>query len=170
MLARDKLTAAAESARLEGWGWVEVAPRATASELHAFQWARHTRREPSKAEAKRIAKLEVEQDKLDDEDADLSDDGVQPLHEELDRLGNELEAIEQTLIVYAQGVVPMAGAVVSVDHMGGIAGCCGRNRPRRCGRRSGRRLGKVPAAPPAAQKRGMRNRSRPVSRRSWRSA
>ncbi|GKS77358.1 hypothetical protein AVME950_20700 [Acidovorax sp. SUPP950] len=123
-LARDKLTAAAESAQLEGWGWVEVAPRATASELHAFQRARRTRREPSKAEAKRIAKLEAEQskvqDKLDDEDADLSDDGVQALHEELDRLCNELEAIEQTLMVYAPGVVPISGAVVSVDHMGGV--------------------------------------------------
>lgn len=123
-LARDKLAAAAESVQLEGWGWVEVAPRATASELHAFQRARRTRREPNRADAKRIATLEAEQaklqDKLDDEDADLSDDGVQALHEELDRLGNEREAIEQTLMVYAQGVVPMAGAVVSVDHMGSV--------------------------------------------------
>ncbi|MGJ7530704.1 ParB/RepB/Spo0J family partition protein [Variovorax sp. GB1P17] len=123
-LARDQLAAVAESARAEGWGWVDIAPRATASELHAFQRARRTRREPNKAEAKRIAKLEAEQnriqDKLDDEDADLSDDGAQALHDELDRLGNELEAIEQTLMVYAPGVVPMAGAVVSIDHMGGV--------------------------------------------------
>lgn len=123
-LARDKLAAVAESLQSEGWQWVEVAPRATASELHGFQRARRTRREPCRAEAKRIAKLEAEQnklqDKLDDEDADLSDDGVQALHEELDRLGNELEAIEQGLMVYAPGVVPMAGAVVSVDHMGGV--------------------------------------------------
>ncbi|MGJ7609025.1 hypothetical protein ACSFA7_32130 [Variovorax sp. LT1R20] len=123
-LTKDKLTSIAEQIQQEGWGWVEVAPRATASELHAFQRARRTRREPSKAEAKRIAKLEAEQnriqDRLDDEDADLTDDGVQTLHEELDRLGNELEAIEQTLMVYAPGVVPMAGAVVSIDHMGGV--------------------------------------------------
>lgn len=78
-LARDKLSAVAESVRAEGWGWVEAAPRATAAELHDFQRVRPTRREPGKAEAKRIAKLEAEQsriqDKLDDEDADLSDDG-----------------------------------------------------------------------------------------------
>jgi len=123
-LAKDELTGIAERIQREGWGWVEVAPRATASELHAFQRARRTRRQPNKAEAKRIAKLEAEQntvqDKLDDEDADLSDDGVQALHEELDRLGTELEAVEQTLMVYAPGVVPMAGAVVSIDHMGGV--------------------------------------------------
>lgn len=121
-LARDRLAGVAESVQAEGWGWVEVAPRATAAELHQFQRARRTRREPGKAEAKRIAKLEAEQnriqDKLDDEDADLTEDGVQALHEELDRLGNELDAIEQTLMVYAPGVVPVAGAVVSVDHLG----------------------------------------------------
>ncbi len=123
-LARDKLAAVAESVQVEGWGWVEVAPRAAASELHAFQRARRSRHDPNKTEAKRIAKLKAEQNKLqnklEDEDADLSDDGVQALHEELDRLGNELEAIEQGLMVYAPGVVPMAGAVVSVDHMGGV--------------------------------------------------
>ncbi len=123
-LARNKLTTVAEAVQSEGWGWVEIAPRATASELHAFQRVRRTRRDPSKTETKRIAKLETKQnelqDRIDDKDADLSDDGVQALHEELDRLGNDLEAIEQTLIVYAPGVVPMAGAVVSVDHMGGV--------------------------------------------------
>lgn len=121
-LARDRLASVAESVQAEGWGWVEVVPRATAAELHQFQRARRTRREPGKAEAKRIAKLEAEQnriqDKLDDEDADLTEDGVQALHEELDRLGSELDGIEQTLMVYAPGVVPVAGAVVSVDHLG----------------------------------------------------
>jgi ParB family transcriptional regulator, chromosome partitioning protein len=123
-LARAKLAAVAETVQAEGWGWVEVALRATASELHAFQRARRTRRTPNKAEGKRLAKLEAQQaelqDQLDDEDADLSDEEVQARHEALDRLGNELEAIEQTLMVYAPGVVPMAGAVVSVDHLGGV--------------------------------------------------
>ena len=123
-LARDRLASVAESVRSEGWGWVEAVPRATAAELHQFQRARPTRREPGKAEAKRIAKLEAEQariqDRLDDEEADLSDDGVQALHQELDRLGDELDGIEQGLLVYASGVVPLAGAVVSVDHAGAV--------------------------------------------------
>lgn len=123
-LARNKLVAVADEVHAEGWGWVEVAPRATASELHAFQRARRTRRDPNKTEAKRIAKLEAKQnelqDRFDDEDADLSDEDMQALQDELDRLGNDLEAIEQTLMIYAPGVVQMAGAVVSVDHMGGV--------------------------------------------------
>ncbi|MBW8464121.1 ParB/RepB/Spo0J family partition protein [Acidovorax sp.] len=123
-LARDRLADAAESVRAEGWGWVEVTPRVSSAELHAFQRARRSRREPTKAEAKRIEKLEAEQarlqDKLDDEDDDLSDDGAQALHEELDRLGDQLDAIEQTLVVYDPGIVAMAGAVVSVDPMGAV--------------------------------------------------
>ena len=123
-LARDRLADAAESVRAEGWGWVEVTPRVSSAELHTFQRARRSRREPTKAEAKRIEKLEAEQarlqDKLDDEDDDLSDDGAQALHEELDRLGDQLDAIEQTLVVYDPGIVSMAGAVVSVDPMGAV--------------------------------------------------
>ncbi|AVO42541.1 ParB/RepB/Spo0J family partition protein [Simplicispira suum] len=121
-LARDKLEAVAELVRAEGWGWVEAVPRATSAELHQLQRARPTRREPGKAETRRIAKLEAEQariqDKLDDEY--LSDDGAQALQEELDRLGDELDTIEQGLLVYAPGVVPLAGAVVSVDPMGAV--------------------------------------------------
>lgn len=123
-LARDRLADAAESVRAEGWGWVEVTPRVSSAELHTFQRARRSRREPTKAEAKRIEKLEAEQaqlqDKLDEEDDDLSDDSAQALHEELDRLGDQLDAIEQTLVVYDPVIVAMAGAVVSVDSMGAL--------------------------------------------------
>lgn len=123
-LARDKLAAVADSIRIEGWSWVEVAPRATHAELHAFQRARRTRRDPNKLEAKRIAKLEARQhelqDRLDDEDTDLPDEEVQALHEEIDRLGNDLETIDQGLTLYAPDVLALGGAVVSVDHMGGV--------------------------------------------------
>ena len=123
-LARRKLAAAVEQVQMEGWGWVEVAPRTTPAELHAFQRARRTRRELRRAEARRIDKLEAAQrelqDRLDDEEADLDEDGARALQEELDRLGQELDVVEQSLVVYAPGVLEMAGAVVAVDHMGGV--------------------------------------------------
>lgn len=123
-LARDRLADTAESVRAEGWGWVEVTPRVSSAELHTFQRARRSRREPTKAEAKRIEKLEADQarlqNKLDDEDDELSDDGAQALQGELDRLGDQLDAIDQTLVVYDPGIVAMAGAVVSVDPMGAV--------------------------------------------------
>ncbi len=123
-LAREKLAVVADAVRVEGWSWVEVAPRATHAQLQAFQRARRTRRDPNKTEAKCIAKLQGRQnalqDRIDDEETEMTDEDVQGLHEELDRLGNELDAIEQGLILYAPEVLALAGAVVSVDHMGGV--------------------------------------------------
>jgi ParB family transcriptional regulator, chromosome partitioning protein len=123
-LARDKLAGVVDQVRGEGWGWVEVVPRATHAELHAFQRARRARREPSKAEAKRIAKLEAKHrellDRLDDSETDLPDEEVQAMQEEIEGLGNELDAIEQSMVLYAPEVMTQAGAVVSVDHLGGV--------------------------------------------------
>lgn len=124
VLARDKLAPVAEQVRTEGWAWVDAVPRATSSELYQFQRARSTHREPSKAEAKRIAKLEDQQTKLqerlDDENEDMTDEQAQALQAEMDELGNELGAIEQQLVEYPPVVVALAGAVVSVDPMGGV--------------------------------------------------
>jgi len=123
-LARDQLAGVAEDVRAEGWGWVDVVPRATHAELHLFQRVRRERRKPSKAEAKRIAKLEAEQqtlqDRLDDEDADVSDEDAQTLQDQLDALEGQLDAVDQSLTVYAASVVVQAGAVVAVDHVGAV--------------------------------------------------
>ncbi|MFI8617276.1 ParB/RepB/Spo0J family partition protein [Acidovorax sp. NPDC077693] len=123
-LARDKLAPLAEQVRAEGWAWVDAAPRATAADLYQFQRARSTRREPTKTEAKRIAKLEDQQAKLqeqlDDENEDMSDEQAQALHDAMDALGNELEAMERQLVKYPPAVVALAGAIVSVDSMGGV--------------------------------------------------
>ena len=123
-LARDKLTDTAEQVCAEGWSWVEVAPRATHAELHQFQRVRRERRQPNKAEAKRIAKLEAEQrglqDRLEDEEADMSDEDAQALQDRLDALGDQLDAIDQSLTLYAPEIVAHAGAVVAVDHAGAV--------------------------------------------------
>ena len=123
-LARDKLAVVAEEVRAEGWGWVEAAPRATFADLHAFQRVRAARREPGKTEAKRIAKLEAEQaklqDRLDDENEAIGDDEAQALQDAMDAIGNDLDAIERKLLVYPVGVVAMAGAVVSLDSEGAV--------------------------------------------------
>lgn len=123
-LARDKLADMAEQVRGEGWAWIDVVPRATHAELHVFQRARRERRQPTKAEAKRIAKLEAEQqtlqDRLDDEEADVSDEDAQGLQDQLDALGDQLDAIDQSLTTYAPELLAQAGAVVAVDHAGAV--------------------------------------------------
>lgn len=123
-LARDKLAPLAEQVQIEGWAWVDAVPRTTSSDLYQFQRARSTRREPHKTEARRIAKLEDQQAKLqaqlDDESEDMTDEQAQALQSEMDELGNELDAIEQKLIEYPPAVMALAGAVVSLDPMGGV--------------------------------------------------
>lgn len=123
-LVKERLATVAEQVRAEGWGWVDVAPRATYADLHQFQRMRSKRREPSKAEAKRIAKLEAQQrklqDRLDDENEDMLDEQAQAMQDEMDSLGNELDAIERTLVIYPPRAMATAGAVVSLDHMGGV--------------------------------------------------
>lgn len=123
-LARDKLAPTVEQVRAEGWAWVDAAPRATSSELYQFQRARSTRREPTKTEAKRITKLEDQQAKLqaqlEDDSEEMTDEQAQALQDEMDALGNELDAVEQKLVEYPSTVIAMAGAVVTVDHMGGV--------------------------------------------------
>ncbi|GAO21526.1 nuclease [Alicycliphilus sp. B1] len=123
-LARDRLAPVAEQVRAEGWAWVDAAPRATSSDLYQFQRARSTRREPTKTEARCIARLEDQQaklqERLDDENEDMTDEQAQALQAEMDEFGNELEAIEQKLVEYPAAVVAVAGAVVSVDPMGGV--------------------------------------------------
>ncbi len=125
-LARDKLAATAETARLDGWAWVEAVPRITSAELHGFQRARRERRTPNKLEAKRIAKLQARQQAIDDrlngDDAeDMAEEETSALYEENDKLGAEIEAIEQTLLVFAPEALAMAGVIVTVDHAGEIA-------------------------------------------------
>jgi len=123
-LAREKLAEHAEQLQAEGWRWVEVVPRATRADLHQFQRARRERRLPTKAEAKRIAKLEAEQqplqDRLDDEDTELSDDDAKRVDARLDELSSELELIDQSLTSYAKSALAKAGAVVCIDHAGSV--------------------------------------------------
>jgi ParB family chromosome partitioning protein len=125
-LARDKLAAVTDTLRAEGWSWVEVASRITLAELHGFQQVRRGRREPGKAEAKRIAKLKARQqaieDRLNADDVEkLAEEEASALYEESDRLEAELHTIEQTLLVFAPEMLAMAGAIVTVDQAGTLA-------------------------------------------------
>lgn len=124
-LARDKLAAVADTVRAEGWAWVETVPRVTSAELHGFQRARRDRRTPNKTEAKRIAKVQARQQAIDDrlnaDDAeDIAEEEASALYEESDKLGAELDTIEQSLLVFAPEVLTMAGTIVAVDHAGEV--------------------------------------------------
>ncbi len=121
-LAQDKLASLAAEVKAEGWAWVDATPGTTHADLQAFQRAPRQRRSPNKREAQRIEKLQTKMQAraeavdaaLDDEDEEKAD----ALQEEGERLGEQLQALEDGLLDYAANVKAAAGAIVSIDRDG----------------------------------------------------
>ena len=121
-LAQDKLAGIAAEVKAEGWAWADATPGVTHADLHAFQRAPRERREPNKREAQRIEKLQAKMQEVaeavdaavDAEDEDKAD----ALHEEGERLGEQLQALEDGLQGYAANVKAAAGAIVTIDRNG----------------------------------------------------
>ena len=124
-LAQEKLEGIAEDVRAEGWAWVDAAPTATYADLQAFQRAPQERRQPNAREAKRIAELNAKaqsvetalQAAIDAEDEDKAD----ALHDEGDRLSEQLIDLDAHLMTYSPTVRAAAGAVVTIDRQGEAA-------------------------------------------------
>ncbi|MBY4818661.1 ParB/RepB/Spo0J family partition protein [Burkholderia contaminans] len=121
-LAQDRLAGIAAQVKAEGWAWVDATPGVTHADLHAFQRAPRERREPSKREAQRIEKLQAKMHELaeavdaamDAEDEDKAD----ALQEDGERLGEQLQTLEDGLLDYAASVKAAAGAIVTIDRNG----------------------------------------------------
>ncbi|MGE0315740.1 MAG: ParB N-terminal domain-containing protein [Lautropia sp.] len=120
-LVCQKLASMADTIRTEGWAWVDTTPAATYADLQAFQRAPRERRTPGKREAQRIEKLQAKiQDVAEAIDAamDADEDKAEALQEEGERLGEQLQALEDGLLDYAANVKAAAGAIVTIDRNG----------------------------------------------------
>ncbi|WP_302409649.1 ParB/RepB/Spo0J family partition protein [Comamonas kerstersii] len=121
-LAQDKLAGIAAEVQAEGWAWVDATPGMTHADLQAFQRAPRERRSPNKRDAQRIEKLQTKMHELAEAvDAALDDDEEEKadaLQEEGERLGEQLQALEDGLLDYAANVKAAAGAIVSIDRDG----------------------------------------------------
>ncbi|WP_250439506.1 ParB/RepB/Spo0J family partition protein [Delftia tsuruhatensis] len=121
-LAQDKLAGIAAEVKAEGWAWADATPGVTHADLHAFQRAPRERREPNKREAQRIEKLQAKMQEVaeaidaatDADDEDKSD----ALQEEGERLGEQLQALEDGLQGYGANVKAAAGAIVTIGRNG----------------------------------------------------
>ncbi|MBS0318371.1 MAG: ParB/RepB/Spo0J family partition protein, partial [Proteobacteria bacterium] len=121
-LAQDKLAGIAAEVKAEGWAWADATPGVTHADLHAFQRAPRERREPNKREAQRIEKLQAKMQEVAEAidaatDAD-DEDKADALQEEGERLGQQLQALEDSLQGYAANVKAAAGAIVTIDRSG----------------------------------------------------
>ena len=121
-LVREKLTGIADTIRTEGWAWVDAAPAMTHADLQAFQRAPRERRTPTKREAQRIERLQEKMQAVGvavDEAMDADDeDKADALQEEGERLGEQLQALENSLKGYSASVKAAAGAIVTIDRNG----------------------------------------------------
>lgn len=121
-LAQDKLASLATEVKAEGWAWVDATPSVTHADLHTFQRAPRERREPNKREASRIETLQAKLHALAEAvdaalDAD-DEDKADALQEEGERLGEQLQALEDGLQDYSANVKAAAGAIVTIDRNG----------------------------------------------------
>ena len=121
-LAQDKLAGIAAEVKAEGWAWVDAAPAATYADLQAFQRAPRERRTPSKRDTLRIEKLQAKMREVAealDAAMDAEDeDKAEALQEDGERLGQQLQALEDGLLDYAGNVRAAAGAIVTIDRNG----------------------------------------------------
>ena len=121
-LAQDKLASLAAEVKAEGWAWVDATPGMTQADLQAFQRTPRQRRSPNKREAQRIEKLQTKMQALAEAvDAALDADDEEKadaLQEEGERLGEQLQALEDGLQDYGETVKAAAGAIVTIDRNG----------------------------------------------------
>ena len=119
-LAQDKLASLAAEVKAEGWAWVDATPGTTHADLQAFQRAPRERRSPNKRDAQRIEKLQTKLHELAEAvDAALDDEEkADALQEEGERLGEQLQALEDGLQDYGEAVKAAAGAIVTIDRNG----------------------------------------------------
>ncbi|GKV93336.1 ParB N-terminal domain-containing protein [Pectobacterium aroidearum] len=123
-LVRSKLDEHAATIRAEGWAWVDATASATYADLQAFHRVPRERRTPNKRESQRMEKLQEKMQAIGEAvdtamEAD-DEDKAEALQEEGDRLGEQLQALEDALLDYSPNVKAAAGAFVTLDRQGQI--------------------------------------------------
>jgi hypothetical protein len=123
--AREKLEAAAETVRAEGWKWVEVEPELNFEALDRFRLRRPEPlplSEEAAAEQKRLAE---EYQTL----FEMGDEEDEARSERLDEIESRIEKLEDTERVFTPDTLAIAGAIVSIGHDGEIELMRGLVRP-----------------------------------------
>jgi ParB family chromosome partitioning protein len=132
-LAMAKLDAFTAEIRAEGWKWVDAIPAIGYSELAAFRRAQQTERQPRAREAKRLVKLQAAQARIEEalHAAEEAEDeaAATKLYEQGDRVGEALDALFASLLVYTPETMAASGVIVTVDREGELTVHRGLLRP-----------------------------------------
>jgi len=123
-LAMEKLEKQRAKLVKEGFGWVEILPRADHSDLSAFGTVRTKQSALTDEQQARVAEMDEKLNALDEEMDAVDEDDA----DEYDRLSNERAALhaEQTAILKTRTTIQnaddkaLAGAVVTLDDHGNV--------------------------------------------------
>ncbi len=130
-LVTEKLNAAAEAVRAEGWQWVEVAPNFDYGHTFGLTRVKGDVPKPTKQEREARKALEAEfktlgdkydaiQAEIDEADSESEEAPEMPaeLEQRLAQLETELNAFDERRTVYMAKDMARAGAFVSIDESG----------------------------------------------------
>ncbi|VTY37693.1 Nucleoid occlusion protein [Xylophilus ampelinus] len=129
VLAMEKLRAAGEDVRAEGWGWVECLLDGDYLALRSYGREAKGEREPTPDEAQSFAAMEAERDELDaayernehaDRDTEAYEAEEQRLMGLIDALDERIDAAHDALAQWTPEQMARGGALLRIDHGGQI--------------------------------------------------
>ena len=123
-LAGEKLEREADSLRAEGWQWVEIVPEIDGTTLRGFEELRGKREPLPAKQARALAKLEKERDRLGERD-DLTDDEA----ERCEQIDTEIATLSEAAVTYSDRQKARAGAFVAIGTDGRLDVARGLVRP-----------------------------------------
>jgi ParB family transcriptional regulator, chromosome partitioning protein len=123
-LVAEKLEREADTMRAEGWKWVEIVPDAGFDALRDFGEVRGKAQPLPPKQAKALAGLERQRDRMSDQD-DLTDDEL----ERYEQLNAEIAALSEPVYVFSDRQKAKAGAIVGIGQGGELAVHRGLIRP-----------------------------------------
>lgn len=118
VLAQQKLNKSVSRLENEGWAWVETRLRMDYAERNAFGEVGSVRRELTKAESKRISKLEAAIASLEQADEANGDETASELYEQLSTLKAELAELQASLQIPDPAQAALAGAIITINRDG----------------------------------------------------
>ena len=124
-LVFEKLDEAAHAIREEGWAWVEVHPDLELAPLSQFGRAKTSERPLSEEDETKLATLSECYDEL----VAALQDGDESLGSEIDRVAEEIAAIESSKITWPEEEKARAGVIVSLGPHGTVDVVRGLLRP-----------------------------------------
>lgn len=116
-LAEEKLEAAAEDVRAEGWSWVKTVDQWSYSDEMSYSKSQAKRRDLTEEEADLLASLREREEALDKQ-VDALDVEDEALVAELDAVRGKIESIEALQLEYTDRQKAKSGAVLTIDHGG----------------------------------------------------